>query len=367
MSEYQYYEFQAIDKPLSTQEKRVLGQLSSRVKLSSTKSVFSYSYGDFPGNPKQVLSEYFDAMFYIANWGTMQLMFRLPQSLVNLEAIEPYCLEDCLSVETCGDYVIIELFFDDQEGFGWIEGEGYLETLVKLRQELLEQDYRVLYLAWLKAISWEELDEQQDEPPVPDGLSQLSAPLSAFAELWQINPYLIQVAARDSTKPPSVSDHSFKLAIQKLSRDECESFLMRLAQGEANLNVTLKQRLHAILNNTSLHNTPQRTIKQLLADAQQQERRVKLEQKQQAEIHRRKELESLVNQEDYLWQQVDSLIAKKQVKPYEEAVQILVNLQDLASYQHKQDAFSLQMQRIYKQYSRLSGLLRRLRKAGLYP
>jgi hypothetical protein len=33
MSEYQYYEFLAIDKPLTATEKSALGQLSSRVKV----------------------------------------------------------------------------------------------------------------------------------------------------------------------------------------------------------------------------------------------------------------------------------------------------------------------------------------------
>ena len=66
MSEYQYYEFQAIDQPLSTEEQQIVSQLSSRVQLSSTEAVFNYSYGDFPGKPKQVLSEYFDALFYDA-------------------------------------------------------------------------------------------------------------------------------------------------------------------------------------------------------------------------------------------------------------------------------------------------------------
>jgi hypothetical protein len=32
MSEYQYYEFLAIDKPLTAAEKSVIGQLSSQVK-----------------------------------------------------------------------------------------------------------------------------------------------------------------------------------------------------------------------------------------------------------------------------------------------------------------------------------------------
>jgi hypothetical protein len=62
MSEYQYYEFLAIDRPLTAQQQAVIRQLSSRVQLSSTGAVFTYSYGDFRGQPLDVLAKHFDAM-----------------------------------------------------------------------------------------------------------------------------------------------------------------------------------------------------------------------------------------------------------------------------------------------------------------
>ena len=62
MSEYQHYEFQAIDRPLTEDEQAAVSQLSSRVQLSSTKAIFIYNYGDFPDDPFQVLAKYFDAL-----------------------------------------------------------------------------------------------------------------------------------------------------------------------------------------------------------------------------------------------------------------------------------------------------------------
>ena len=62
MSEYQYYEFQTIDRHLTDEEQAALSQLSSRVEISSTRAVFTYSYGDFRVSPEQVLAKYFDAM-----------------------------------------------------------------------------------------------------------------------------------------------------------------------------------------------------------------------------------------------------------------------------------------------------------------
>ncbi|MBK9053924.1 MAG: hypothetical protein IPL78_24335 [Chloroflexi bacterium] len=102
MSEYQYYEFQAIDRPLTEEEQRAVSRLSSRVDPHPRQAVFVYHYSDLPTNAKQLLAKYYDAMFYIANWGTTQLMFRFPQELVDVRQIEPYCVEDSITCETIG-------------------------------------------------------------------------------------------------------------------------------------------------------------------------------------------------------------------------------------------------------------------------
>ncbi len=91
MSEYQYYEFQAMDRPLTDEEQAAMRQLSSRVVLTPTSAAFTYNYGDFRGDPEKVLLQYFDAMFYIANWGSCQLMFRFPQKVLDLEQMRAYC------------------------------------------------------------------------------------------------------------------------------------------------------------------------------------------------------------------------------------------------------------------------------------
>jgi hypothetical protein len=52
MSEYQYYEFQALDRPLTQAEMVELRKLSSRVALTSTSAIFTYNYGDFRVAPK---------------------------------------------------------------------------------------------------------------------------------------------------------------------------------------------------------------------------------------------------------------------------------------------------------------------------
>jgi hypothetical protein len=235
MSEYQYYEFQTIDRPLTKSEQQAVSLLSSRVQISSTRAIFTYSYGDFRGDQKDLLVQYFDAMFYRANWGTLQLMFRFTKAMIDVERMLKYCVEDLIAVSEINNFVILEISINDEEGFGWIEGEGNLSSLIGLRQEILQGDYRLLYLAWLKAITYLELDEEELEPPVPPGLDKLSSPLQAFIDAFELNEHLLKVATTASAAKPSISDKSLKEAIKKLDRSESDTFLLRLAKGEANL------------------------------------------------------------------------------------------------------------------------------------
>jgi len=154
MSEYQYYEFQTIDQPLTKKQQQEISKLSSRVRLNSRKAIFTYSYGDFPKNEEQVLADYFDALFYIANWGTVKLMFRFPLSLVNVQELEEYAYDEVITITKNKKYLILNIEINDEDRSDWIEDENdYLDALIDIRQQILKQDYRVLYLAWLKGIS----------------------------------------------------------------------------------------------------------------------------------------------------------------------------------------------------------------------
>ena len=113
MSEYQYYEFQAIDRPLHEAEQAEISRLSRRVTLTPRQAVFTYSYGDFPGNAIDVLGKYFDAMLCLANWGTKRLVFRLPRSVVDAETLAPYCFPDVISTSVTSNAVLLDIRFDE--------------------------------------------------------------------------------------------------------------------------------------------------------------------------------------------------------------------------------------------------------------
>ena len=202
VSTYQCYEFHAIDRLLTDEEQQAVARLSSRVDPHPRQAVFVYHWSGFPGNAREVLTRYYDAMFYTASWGSRQLMFRFPRTALDLESASAYCqpliVEDYVSFSTAGEHVVLDIGFDDEEGHVWVEVEGGLAAMLSLRDDILRGDYRALYLAWLKVLEVDDLLETIPEPPVPPGLRTLSPALRAFVEFLEIDEMVIQVAAEAS-------------------------------------------------------------------------------------------------------------------------------------------------------------------------
>lgn len=56
MSEYQYYEWQTLGRPLTPEERAAVSRLSSHIEVTSSQAVVTYSWGDFKHDPIQVLA-----------------------------------------------------------------------------------------------------------------------------------------------------------------------------------------------------------------------------------------------------------------------------------------------------------------------
>ncbi len=376
MSEYQYYEFQAIDRPLTEEEQRAVTELSSRVATHPRRAVFTYSFGgSLRRRPEDLLADYYDAMLYLANWGSRQLMFRFPKTLVDVAEMQQYevvtreVASDAVAAYTRDEHAILDIQLHEEEGLGWVEGEGWLDSLVSLRDAILQRDYRLLYLAWLKGVTLEyDVDEQAPEPPVPPGLRTLPLALENFVELFDLDEDLIQAAAERSGEwKRTTSEDELRQAIEKLTAEEQDRFLLRLAKGEPHLTLALNRRLSALagLDVPPGDATLRRTVGELFAAAKALRQRRSQEQKARAEARRVAELKALAEREDETWREVDALIQQSQAKPYDQAVQLLKNLRDLARYQDCEAVFEGHMRELCDLYSRRHALMRRLRGAGL--
>ncbi len=211
MSEYQYYEFQAIDEPLTAEEQDELADFSTRAEITRTSFTNDYHWGDLKADPLDFMKEYFDAHVYVANWGAHRLMLRLPRELVDLEAVKKYQTETPVDVDTTREHVIISLStIDDYErDGGFMEAEGWMGSLLPLRDDLMRGDLRSLYIGWLA-----DLDDESDavEPPVPAGMKELSDALKSLADFLDVEECLLEAAAEADadalTAEPSTEDMS---------------------------------------------------------------------------------------------------------------------------------------------------------------
>ena len=369
MSEFQFYEFQAIDRTLSPEDQKYIQSLSSRVKLTASHAQFLYNYGDFRGDSEKLLDRCFDIFVYVANFGVRQLMIRFPKDAIDVQVFAPYCITDNIEVTTTDRSIILNINICQEAYYSWLEETNYTANLLALREEILQGDLRLLYLAWLASGFAEDAQQKPEnliEPPIPANLQKLSTALQAFAELFQIDVDLITAAAIESLMVPSKAEPIANW-IATLPESERNAYLLRVAQGETHVGTELMRHLRQKFDTSSQAKltSPGRSLAALVKIADEQSVIRQTKAKKATAIARQKHLKTIAPKADEIWREVHQLIELKQARPYEEAVASLVNLRDLAISQGNLHQFDDRITNLKRQYSSRSGLLTRLKKAGL--
>lgn len=381
MSEYQYYEFTAADRPLTGRERAELRSLSTRADITATSFVNTYEWGNFKGDPRTLMERYFDAHLYLANWGTRQLMLRLPKHVLAPATVAQYCQGDNASAWTAGKHVIIDLHDEDEDGTDeWdLDGHGLLASIIPVRAGLAAGDLRLLYLAWLRCIQSEDVADDESEPPVPAGLGSLDAPLTAVAEFLRIDPDLIAAAAAGSSPAASGEPTAAQLrtwVVGLPARDKDAILTDLVTGGDNHLRSRLLRRYRDAHPTDASTPTAARTAGQLLAtaaelraererrDAEQRERE-RVRRERSAAAARQRHLDTLAVDRPAAWQRVDELIATKKPREYDTAVQLLVDLRDLGERDGDSGLFQQRLAELRAVHARKPSLLERLNLAGL--
>ncbi len=379
MSEYQYYEFQAIDRPLNEKDMEMLRDLSTRAQITSTSFVNEYNWGDFRGDPLKLVTKYFDAFLYVANWGTHWFMLKVPRQLVDVDLVRRYCPGESARIHEKGDHIIFE-FTSQTEDYDWEEGEGWLSSLISLRADILHGDYRSLYLAWLFCAEMEEMEYDELEPPVPPNLIDLNAPLNSFADFMRIDTDLIAVAAENSISEEQQTDHkALKKWICNLPESEKDDILFQVVEApRPHLRAELLQRFQQAIStkeNSKMDNQL-RSVEELISRAEkyteergrraaEQKAREQARKKREEALAREQHLESLAGRENSIWKKVGELIDSKQPTKYDEAVKLLVDLRDLNKKNGKEKTFIQKLNTICTKHYRKVSFIDRVQKAGL--
>src|SRR5882762_3688035 len=229
MSEYQYYEFQAIDRPLDQAAQQALRAISSRARITPTSFTNHYEWGDLKADPRDLVVRWFDLHLYLANWGSRRLIMRLPKRLLNRKDIDPFlCQIDWVEIITSGDSLVFYMSRYELEPDDYSEdGAGWLAALAPLRSDVLAGDFRLFYLLWLAAV--EDGVVADDEIELMQGIGPLTGALEAFANFFVIDPDLVQAAAELEANEAAMSKADLRRGLAEMSERDKTELLLRLA------------------------------------------------------------------------------------------------------------------------------------------
>jgi hypothetical protein len=343
MSEYQRYEFMAIDRPLTRVQLDAVNDLSSHIEASSTHAIIEYHWGDFKHNPISVLHEFFDGFLYWANWGSPELALRFPHGILPADLIDGYDLDDFVTFTKYPDFDILDIHFGEMEAPDeWIEYD--LGSLIAIRDELMEGDLRALYIAWLASQRMsegydeeEEDEEEEDEeisvPPVPHAFGTLTEAQEALAELLRVPEELLVAAARHSKASVSSTVDDFAAWVKLLSPERQNDYLVRLAHNEPGLSRLFVKELRELSQDKTTTTPPKGehvTYARLAAESKAVKTQLEREKREQEQAARLRHLQDIRNRQGDYWQQVDQAVMRGTGTGYDEALQLLIELREAA-------------------------------------
>ena len=391
MSEYQYYEFRALERPLNKSEQAELHSCSSRATITSSRFVNEYHWGDFRGEPEEWMRRYFDAHLYFANWGSSSLMLRLPLSALDntllAEFVRPTLSDagsgfaDALELISTAEHWVLVWRFNDDSGYSDRfcdeEGAEWLDRLLPLRDELLGGDSRPLYLGWLARVCAGELGDEDVEPPLPAGLASLTPAQQALVEYLQLDPDWLEAAAQAS--PPrqaSVAEEAEgELWLAEQTPEALRTSVALLLAGraqEAQQGVRHAYLAWQAARRPSAEALPRRTLEQIRTGiAQAREQRLAREKAAQAALAakqkaaREVQLVKLAARSAQVWQEIDASLQRGSGVGYDQALRLIVELHEALMHVGQGEAYLLRLARLMQVHGTRKAWVARLQKAGL--
>jgi len=376
LSEYQYYEFQAVDRPLTPAQQRELRALSTRARITATSFVNHYEWGDFKGVPARLMEHVFDLHLYLANWGTRVFSLRLPCRLIDTAVVEACLIDDeFASMRVVGENIVIAIGCDELEFEDWDDGSGWLGALAPLRADILNGDLRLFYLVWLMAVEAGVAADDAVEPAID--LSPLSGALKAFANFFAIDGDLIDAAVVEDGAPKDEPGHAQAHAlIRALPEREKAALLIDLFDGnDPHLAAGFRRRIRE-RSSRPRDEARRRTAGDLRRAARKAaERRRRRQEEEAAAERRRKEqekakeeqrrLEVLKRRGEVVWTDVEAAIASRTAPGYDTAAALLADLRMMAQQQGDMAVFRHRLEDICGRHARKRRFLEKLASLGL--
>ena len=381
MSEYQFYEFAAIDRPLTSREMEKLRAVSTRGIITPYSFTNHYHWGALKADPQDWMKRYFDAHVYLADWGQCTFSLKLPKSSFSKEDIDPFKNRASLFATSTNTHWIIDWLASDEpfddDRYAEDDGTGWLQRLIPIRDELMAGDMRSLYLGWLAA--GHSMKKFVLEPELPPGMKEMSPAQKALAKFLEIDPDLIEAAAVNSARIPTqtrTDTHDMNVWLDGWTVPDMHNILQLLVTDQSQKAISmarnryltwLRQQRPMVSSYTS-----RRTVGELrelaksasaarLAREEQERRQHETRQRQK----RHAELRRMMNNENRYWKNADQEASRGCASGYDQALRILSELSEGNALVSSPEVFRKKLRHFLAVHGKRPALVRRLKDAGL--
>lgn len=386
MSEYQYVEFRAVDRPLTDAELEFAEKQSTRAEISRWSFRNEYHYSDFRGDVNGLLRCGYDVHLHYANFGIRTAMFRLPAGLPFPKRVWSHYVEIGelhWEQDPQGNAGILSLSPFRESGEIdeiWDPGE-YVDDLIEVRGRLVAGDLRALYALWLcAAIGEQSVDPDVIEPPVPAGLSECVDAFGPLMEFFGLDPLILLAAAEgtaDAPQQPSFEELCLQW-VKQLRDSESRRLLSRFLTTEPN--AVKAETLAAVRQaggssdwpTVSLGRSPQKLLDRTesLRDEHEAREQVKREAEAKREAakkerERQERMKEMVKSPQTWLRKATKLVDERGTANYKAAAEILADLREAVGGGEGEKITRKHAAHLAKKYPTLNHLKSSLRKRGL--
>lgn len=386
MSEYQYVEFRALDRPLTEAELKFANAQSTRAEISRWSFQNEYHFGAFRGDVNGLLRRGYDVYLHYANFGVRTVAFRLPAGLPFPKPLWSQYIgigELAHEKDRKGKACIVSLSPFHESGEIeeiWNPGE-YMDDMVEVRRRLVAGDLRALYVLWLCAA----MDDQSVsldvvEPPLPGGLSQCVEAFGPLMEFFGLDPLILVAASEGSPDAPRQPKHDQQCRewVEQLSDVESKLLVRRFLTEDANAvkaemtaaiqrvggssdwpTVSLGRSFQMLLERTELIRADH--------DAKQQKKREAAAKREAArkERERQDRMKEMIKEPKTWLHEATKLVDARGTVNYKAAAEILADLREAVGGAEGEKITRKHAAHLTKKYPTLTRLKSSLRKRGL--
>lgn len=369
MSEYQYYRFESLESNLSSAQHTALRSISGRAEITTSSFRVLYNYSDLKAEPVDLMFSHFDIGFYYADWGMIDIYIKLPQGTLSEEFVVMADDETMFVYQNAQYQLLIFSLSDSEHCLDDEDADLFFENLSALRSELIEGDYRLLYLSWFNQLTEEH--KAVSLPLINLNFNKLSLEQRKFVDLFYVSPIMIKALSLLLKDVPSHSSKNLDLSpaekVSQLTAADKDSLLCLLFETghlyRSQAMQHLRKRHDVQPTNfqywlTAAMLEPYQTI----AEQHVEQERAEAESNRLKQARHAKELRlnTVFSTRDTLWANAHQEAERSCASGYKNAASVLLDLFEAYTFKSQPSEFVTRFRLFIKQHTNRKALLKRL-------